>query len=78
MVQRKELLVDTGRMYALTSDDASKYLEVMCGGLAMEMCVVRLTQDEVLNYEQEGKEYLDTLAGEIARNRSRFADRTVK
>jgi len=78
MSDRTELLVSQERMYALTVDeDGVKYLEVVCGGFAMENVAVRLTDEEVSAYERKGRLFLDTLASKVAKQRSFFADRIV-
>jgi hypothetical protein len=79
MKVRKEILVDSGRMYALTQDsDGNYYLEVLVGGFAMYEVVLPLTPEEVAAYEKNGKYELDTLAFKVAKDKSRFADRLIK
>jgi len=78
MSQRTELLVSQEHMYALTEDEeGAKFLEVVCGGVAMENVVVRLTDQELSAYESEGRQSLGRLARKVAKQRSSFSDRIV-
>ncbi len=64
-------------MYSFTKDAKNNYfLEVVCGGIAMEMVKVKLTSSEVLSYQEKGRKALDELAVRILKNRTSFADRT--
>ena len=65
-------------MYALTRDGAgAHYLEVSCGGIAVETVVVSLTGEEMKRYSEEGITFLDDLAFNIAQHQSKFAHRIV-
>jgi len=77
--KRKEIIVDRDRMYALTKDKrGGLFLEVVCGGFAMENVVVRLSPDERRELESRGKEVLDDLALRVVKDRTAFADRIVE
>jgi hypothetical protein len=78
MAERSELYVNRERMYAVTVDsEGIKYLEVVCGGIAMENVVVRLTAQEVSLYEARGAAFLDQLAARVAKRRDQFLGRIV-
>jgi hypothetical protein len=78
MQKRKDILVDHGKMYALTqSADDILYIEVMVGGFAMENYIIPLTQEEQQQYDEEGKDFLDRLALDIAKAPVSFASRRV-
>jgi hypothetical protein len=75
---REELLVDQDRMYALTRDsDGNLYLEVVCGGFAMENVVIPLTQDETREFERQGKSFLDALSLRICKDPSSYVARRI-
>lgn len=61
--EKEQLLIDPERMYSLTRDTEGRhYLEVLKGGIAMEVMVVPLDADELARFAAEGKDFLDTLA----------------
>lgn len=77
-MKRKEIFVDKEQMYALTKDKkGTYYLEVVCGGIAMENVIVILSDEEVLSYQTEGKTVLDDLSWEICKDRKKFKNRIV-
>ncbi len=78
-MRRNEIFVDREQMYALTKDEEGKYyIEVVCGGIAMENVIVMLTNEEILSYQKEGKTFLDDLSWEICKNRKKFEDRIIE
>lgn len=77
-MKRKEILVDQGLMYALTEDAAGLYLEVTCGGIAMETVVLKLKKEEINEFRKQGKSVLDDLAYAVTKGQDDFADRILK
>lgn len=79
MALRNEIFVDQDKMYALTSDDTGQlYLEVVCGGVAMENVVVALNSEEKQRYQSSGKDFLDEMAVRIQHSREQYAGRIVQ
>ncbi len=79
MEARRELLVNRDLMYALTEDRPGQlFLEVLCGGFAMENVILPLSQEERDAYAKVGKEVLDDLARRVAKERRRFSDRIIE
>jgi hypothetical protein len=77
-MKRKELLVDQKNMYALTIDENENYyIEVVCGGFAMENLIIQLSDEEMKEYESKGKSFLDDLAWRICKNKSKYEDRFI-
>jgi hypothetical protein len=77
-MDRKELIVDQQHMYALTVDkDGQCYLEVVCGGIAMENMVLPLNREEMESYNLKGKSFLDELSWEICKYKKKFENRFV-
>ena len=75
-VQTKLLFIDRERMYELLqTDDGKKIIDVVCGGAAMYSVMLELTEDELANYQSQGKAFLDRLAAKVARNPNQFSDR---
>ena len=65
-IKREDVLVDQGKMYALTKDRAGQlFLEVVVGGFAMENVVIPLSNEEQTAYETQGKPMLDDLAFDL-------------
>lgn len=78
MVLRNEIFVDQDKMYALTIDETGQlYLEVVCGGVAMENVVVALISEEKRRYQSSGKDFLGEMAVRIRHSREQFAGRNV-
>ena len=76
--ERSEVLVDSERLYALTSDSqGALYLEVLRGAMAMENLVLPLSSEEKAQYRERGKPALDDLARQVLKNRSGFAERLL-
>ncbi len=72
-------MIDRDLMYALTEDRCGQlFLEVLCGGFAMENVVLPLSQEERAAYESAGKTVLDDLARRVAKDRRRFASRILE
>ena len=79
MAFRKQLLIDQPNMYKLTTDDVGTlYMEVICGGFAMENIVVPLNSEEVSRYNESGKDFLDEMAVRIRHRRDQYIDRIVR
>jgi hypothetical protein len=75
-LKTRDVLVDHSRMYALVQDHEGRlYLEVTCGGFAMEDVSVPLTDEEKMQLEAEGKPFLDELAWRICKNPEEFRNR---
>jgi hypothetical protein len=66
------------RYYSVCESDRTErlVLHVVAGGIAMYSVVVELTPEEEGRFRSEG--HLDSLALDVARNESRYADRTLK
>jgi len=77
-MKRQEVFVDQDRMYALTRDSLGKlYLEVVCGGFAMENIVIPLNADEEKEYKDQGKSYLDNLSLKVCKDLAFYRDRSI-
>ncbi len=77
-MNRQELLVDQERMYALTRDaEGHLYIEVVCGGFAMENIVISLSAEEESKYRKQGKSFLDGFSLEICRSLDSYRERCV-
>lgn len=77
-MSRKEIIIDQEHMYALTMDDENKYfLEVVCGGIAMENIVLPLTTDEIEKYKLKGKSFLDQLSWEVCKKIEKYENRII-
>ena len=77
-MNRKEIFVDKDQMYALTVDKKGKYyIEVVCGGMAMENLVIPLNDEEIENYQLRGKSFLDDLSWDICKNRKKYEIRII-
>lgn len=64
-------------MYTLVANEANQlFLEIWCGGLALQERVLTLSSDDVLEYERLGKVYLDRLALLVCRKPGYFEERT--
>jgi hypothetical protein len=78
-MNRNDVFVDQEHLYALTKDDAGGlYLEVACGGFAMYNLVIPLSQEEVADYQIDGKMSLDKLANRVTGNPSKFQVRAIE
>ncbi|QIF03622.1 hypothetical protein [Roseimicrobium sp. ORNL1] len=78
-MKRKQLLIDHGRMYLLSQDEAGQlFLEVMVGGLGMMNYVIPLTEEEVAKYRANGKEELDLIALKVCKDWGDYRSRRVK
>lgn len=68
MTDRSQVFVDRERWYSLSVDDRGRlFLEVATGGSAIEEVTVELSDEQMKEYEQRGKSFLDVLALKIAR-----------
>lgn len=77
-MKRNEIFVDQGRMYALTVDkEGQYYLEVVCGGFAMENMILPLNAEEMEKYNSRGKLFLDDLAWDVCKNKNKFTGRFI-
>ena len=76
IMKRNVLIDDPNQMYTLVeNEDGSLCLEVVCGGVAMELGTMPLNDDEVRQYQEEGKTYLDDLAYRAARREGDYRTR---
>jgi len=76
--KRVEIYVDQEKMYALTTDSKGRhFLEVACGGIAVENVVLPLTAEEFQRYNKEGKDFLGHLAGEVRADRTKYSGRII-
>ena len=74
----KEILRDSERMYSLICTDAGDlYIEVVTGGFAMDICKMFLTAEEIRQFEEEGKDYLDDLAYRVSRQENAYKFRLM-
>ncbi len=65
-------------MYALTRDaENNLYMQVVCGGFAMEYIVIPLSAEEESEYRRHGKSFLDEFSIEICRSLDSFRKRCV-
>ena len=63
-------------MYSLIRDDyGTHYLEVVCGGVAMEIVKVILAKEEIESFELEGVKVLNDSALRVAKDRKYFESR---
>ncbi len=75
-MRRQEVIVDDERMYALTRDAQGQlFIEVVCGGFAMENVVVPLNAAEEMEFKRRGKTYLDDLSLKVCKSPDAFKNR---
>lgn len=67
--------IDKEKMYSLEHDDAGFILSVLCGGFAMYEVKIRLTEQEIREYKNTGKEFLDSLAKDVSHSPNQFKER---
>lgn len=75
MSSSRKLLVDQEKMFSLTEEEGEIFLNVVCGGFAMERLSMKMRPEEIEAYDKEGKSFLDRLALKICKQRSDYADR---
>jgi hypothetical protein len=69
----KNILVDSDKMYRLFEDNTGALrLGVMAGGFAMYEITFPLSDAEIEEYQVRGKDYLDRLSMEAAKNPEAF------
>ena len=73
----KELMRNMDHMYILYQNESQLVIEVLCGGIGMFEVKVALDDDECEKYAEEGEGFLNSLAGDIARDHKKFANRTI-
>jgi hypothetical protein len=77
-MDREKILIDRENMYLLSVDcNGTHYLEVVCGGVAMERFVMPLSRDELKQYKLKGKSYLDRLSFEVCKEKDKFSGRFI-
>lgn len=79
MKVKKTILKDHQRMYSLFLTERNEIcFGVCCGGFAMEMIFILLSESEVKEYDAHGKPFLDRLALNICKDRACYSDRVIQ
>lgn len=64
--------------YTLYHDGAGNYfLEVLSGGIATVMYLLRLNQDEVRCYQADGNDFIEQLARSVSKYPSKYSERII-
>ncbi len=77
-MSRQEILINQDLMYALTRDDEGNlFIEVVCGGFAMETIVIPISAEEESEYRRHGRSFLDGFSLKICKSLDTFRERCV-
>jgi hypothetical protein len=78
VLQMKELIRSDELLYILEEDEQQTlFLGVLCGGVGVYEVRIRLTDEEREEYLAQGRDFLDRLSLDVAKDHERFKDRIV-
>jgi hypothetical protein len=74
----RELRKNQKLLYLLhESEDGDLFFTVTCGGVGMYNVKIKLTVEELDSFQDEGDQFLDSLAREIQKNSRAFESRAI-
>jgi hypothetical protein len=77
MRNEEDIFIDHERMYrAFRNDRGEIGIAVLCGGIGLYEVKLLLNEEERREYEAGGRQYLDVLARDVAKNERKYDDRT--
>lgn len=75
----KELIRKNWNYTLYHNIEKNEYLRsVLCGGVAMYELKIILNEEEIMNFENNGEEYIDDLAKKVQKNTSLFLERKIE